>query len=57
MQVLTDEGIKIDILPDCARCNVTGLNPEYMGECPMRYFDFLGLVCRPNSCDEYEEDW
>lgn len=57
MEIVTEDGIEIFCLPDCARCKLTGKSPTEMIECPEHCFDVFGDVCRPDDCDYYEENW
>lgn len=56
MFIQTADGIPIYCLPDCARCETTGENPEAMQTCPLRAFDYFGDICIPEQCDYYEEE-
>lgn len=55
MNIMTESGISIYCLPECARCRVTGRNPELMDVCPNRKYDAFGDICIPDDCIEYEE--
>lgn len=57
MNVRTADGIPIQILPDCARCVITGKSPLDMDGCPNCCFDGYGEVCVPESCPDYTEDF
>ncbi len=57
MNVKTREGIKIDCLPDNAKCKLANENPLCMLDgCPICNFDFFGWECIPELCDEYTEE-
>ena len=55
MKVKTENGIDIYVLPDRAVCQLSDESPLEMSECPMKYFDYFGLTCIPELCDEYVE--
>ena len=57
MNIKTHDGININVLPDCAKCQLTEQHPQDMTECPARYFDFIGDLCIPDLCSDYNEDW
>lgn len=56
MTIQTREGIKIYVLPDCAKCRATGKSPTDMEDCPICNFDDYGDICVPELCDEYIEE-
>lgn len=56
LSLYTDGGMQYFCLPDCARCRLTGENPETMDKCPAYNFDDHGDVCVPELCNEYEEE-
>lgn len=50
------DGVEIMILPDCAKCKLTGKSPLEMDECPMGFFQVDGEdICFPGECEEYTE--
>lgn len=51
MRVRTTDGIDIYVLPECARCTRTGMNPLDMDFCPYGSWN----DCVPDACAEYEE--
>ena len=57
MRVVQD-GVEAMVLPDCAKCEATGLHPHDFNVCPIR--DHYGLddedICDPD-CPYYTEDW
>ena len=56
LEVQTSDGIRINVLPDDAKCKITGTCPLEMDNCPIYNFDDRGDVCVPEMCVEYEED-
>ena len=56
MDIMTSDGVRIYVLPECARCKCTGISPDAMTECPLRKFDPFGLMCKPDVCEEYTEN-
>ena len=46
MNIRTPDGIRINCLPEDARCTWCGQSPEYMSNCPIRNFDDFGLEYR-----------
>ena len=55
MEIKTEEGLDVFVLPECARCRLTGENPMDMDCCPISKVDDFGDVCMPEMCDEYQE--
>ena len=56
MKVYNDD-VEIMVLPDCAKCKLTGKSPIDMEECPMGFFqDDDEDICFPGECEEYTED-
>ena len=55
MNIRTPDGIRINCLPEDARCTWCGQSPEYMSNCPIRNFDDFGLECVPELCEYYVE--
>ena len=53
MRVQTSDGIDIYVLPDCAKCKITGEHIDDMDECPC----CDSGICTPDNCVNYEEDW
>ena len=53
LKVCTADGIDIYVLPDCAKCTLTGKSPLDMDKCPALNFDDYGDVCCPVECDYY----
>ncbi len=43
-------------LPSCAKCKISGKNPEKMENCPIRKYDDLGDECIPEDCEHYTEN-
>ena len=57
MDIKTCDGIDIEVLPDCAKCKLTGKSPFDMEECPAcNEFDQNSWVCQPGECVYYEEE-
>lgn len=56
MNVKAEKDIDIYVLPDSAKCKLTGKSPLDMDMCPMMQFDRFGMECWPGECDEYAED-
>ena len=54
MNIKTSEHIDIYILPDSAKCELTGKSPSDMNECPSCEFDDEDL-CIPENCIYYTE--
>ena len=55
MNIMTSDGIEIYVLPDCAKCELSGKSPEQMDECPIRYK--TGFEdCMPGECPYYTEN-
>lgn len=44
-------------LPSCAKCKISGKNPEKMESCPIRKYDDFGDECIPEDCEHYFEAW
>lgn len=57
MNVSTRVGLKVDSLPECGRCRLTGKSPKEMDACPICNFDDYGDECVPELCNEYTEEW
>ena len=55
MDIKTKDGIDIFVLPESARCLITGEHLFYIDECPMKNFDDFGDICVPEMCREYTE--
>lgn len=53
MTVKTSDGIRIYVLPDCAKCKITGEHIDDMDECPC----CDSGICTPDTCFNYDEDW
>ena len=55
MTVLTDDGVEVIILPDCAKCTASdgNKNPFALDECTLNNED----ECRNDYCPYYVEDW
>lgn len=57
MRVYNDD-VEIMVLPDCAKCKLTGESPLEMGECPMGFFqDGDEDICISGECEEYTEEY
>lgn len=52
MDVKTEDGIKVLVLPDTARCIITEKNPLYMSDCPLA----KEYCCGNCECYTEEED-
>ena len=55
LDVITAEGMEIHMLPENARCRISGKCPLEMDACPILNFDDYGFYCVPELCDEYDE--
>lgn len=56
MSIQAEGGIEVYCLPPVAWCKCAKKDIEDMDECPMRYFDPEGEICRPDLCEFYTED-
>lgn len=55
MKVYNDD-VEIMILPDCAKCKLTGNSPLNMEDCPMGFYqDDDDDICLPGDCEYYSE--
>lgn len=55
MIIQTSDYINISILPDDAKCKLSGKSPMDMFECPSREYNFFGEICIPELCKYYTE--
>lgn len=53
MTIKTDDYIDIYCLPDYAKCELAGISPEMLDDCPARKFDYYGMMCLPSQCEHY----
>lgn len=54
-EITSKHGDVIFVLPDHAKCKLTGQNPQEMDNCPICNFDDYGCLCVPELCEEYIE--
>ena len=55
MWIKNGQDIDIHVLPDAAKCKVTGMSPLEMDCCPLHEFDDQE-ECWPCMCEQYTED-
>lgn len=55
MDIQTSWYQRIYVLPDNAKCKITGKSPLDMDDCPECVFDFYGDYCIPELCENYTE--
>ena len=56
MNVRTQDGIEIYVLPETAQCMLTGKSPLDMDGCPGCIYGYDGVTCIPESCLFYTEE-
>ena len=55
MDIRTSDGIKIFVLPENARCELSGQSPEDMLDCPLGLCSEYNGDCVPDVCEHYIE--